>query len=587
MTIAGITYTITATHVSGGTRELEPVNNDLVWSGTREGDTVFIRASLESGLELTDSDYEYIDAIQAGADRCEPINVTIEARFEGADYSLPAGYISAITGEFVPRDCKVEIPVQLNDNYTCVYDNWETESNILEATVKIIAYVLVGELQVQSVSGAIPPGTVNTSPPWPGSAIPLAGDGWQPLRQRYVTGSNVSQTTYVREYFEGTQPPGQGWINIGGPAWVREPLFLQSFTVVQDENTASGYEYSAFRHVIGADIVVADEAGSDYEILTGLDAGSLYWKKIGYPNGVKLSSALTKLNPCTDKTFKSNLLRINPDSPLPTDDPYPAAEDGFDELVVWQKSQVKRPLAEDYETTAKWTFKKLYEALQTMFLIDLEATDTELILEHRTVYNTLQGLDLTGTAYADYTQDLTTFNFENAAIPRQEQFRQMDEQVSDDFTEDIDYDNTCATEGPEEIRLNDVTTDFATAAEDDDRVSDQGFFIGACYIWFGVYYLNFENGIINRHLGFPQLIENYLKWERPFIEGEIDSVATTFESAIKIKEQEELKIPMSPAEFATFDPAKLVKTQYGWGEIAAFSWSAATCTLTVTVKHDL
>jgi len=566
-------YRFTLTHPVAGSQVVTPLIDDLVVEGKQESRFVW-RKQIATPLLFVGADFEWLYDIETGADRCEKIELVIEQLCGGDWEDFYTGYLSLDDGDWNPVQCRVIIPVSLDDEYACIFQNWKEEKNIFLAVGNETASALTGYIQMVQCSDTVTGvdvtsillGEINV--PTVDSCLPDANE-WTVLEAEFtgVTESGglwdgTARTEWVRERVDSSplSPPGEGWVSIGGNSWVRE-LNVVFLALTSSNNTSDATQ-------------TWEVAGEDFEA----------------DNGRTLENVLDLLDPCDGAyTFQSDFFRINAGS-LPVTAPYAAAEGGFDSLLIFQKSDIVRPAANYNATKGIITLEKVLQWLAGVFNVEWRIEGTVIRIEHLSYFEGNNGLDLTDPQYLGQITKKNRYSYINTKKPKYERFSWMDT-VTDFFTgSPIIYLNACANkEDNNEVfrRVEEVSTDIAFMNGNEDEVSLQGFVFAAVYSDGGSgWFLNVEDTYINGHLSWTKLHDNYWRHGRPQLSGRMNGIDDTFETAFPSKQQEELEVQIPCADFAAFNPGQRVKTEIGWGEVAAWSYSAKKCSLTLQILHE-
>lgn len=133
-------YIFRLTH-NGDTRDITPDQDDVILSDSIEDGQVFYRRSIKNDIAIAGEDFDWLYAIEQGANRCLPIKIEILKRVPG---STP---ILEFTGSFFTEDCRFTVDrcqitaqVKAEDRYEALYSTWEVERNILDGTPKTQIY---------------------------------------------------------------------------------------------------------------------------------------------------------------------------------------------------------------------------------------------------------------------------------------------------------------------------------------------------------------------------------------------------------------------------------------------------------------
>lgn len=558
-------YRFTFTHPTAGARVVTPIIEDINVQGKQESRFVW-RKTLATGLLFTKDDFQWLYAIEGGAGRCDKTEVLIEVSCGGTWETLYSGFTTMDGGQWFPRACRVILKVSIDDEYTCIFEGWKEEKNILEVSPSYTVTGLGGYAEEVECGPDLYNDVVLTSIPENDTCLPDA-NAWTLLNNYFAGTLETSPgvwrgnltTAWVRERMDDspTQPGGDGWISIGGDSWVRTIGTVFTGETIDASSTLQEWELT---------------------------------QDFSFDNGRLLEDVLDFLNPCTGTyTIQSDFLRINAGA-LPATDPYDAATAGFDAVMVWQKSDIVRPTADYNATKGITTFEKVLDWLRKMFNMEWRIEGSVIRIEHLSYFEGANGLDLTVAPYDEQIENQTSYQYNTAKKPQYERFSWMDP-VTALFTGDpIVYDTGCTDKESNSevfIRLEEVTTDISYANLNADGMALQGFVFGAVYINpDDNYYLNQDNSQLNGHLSWTNLHDHYYRHGRPQLTGNMNGTNETFESAYPSKEQEILAIQIECSEFLGFNPGDLVQTQLGWGEVMSWEYRAKKCQLTLQISHQ-
>lgn len=563
-------YRFTLTHPVAGSQVVTPLIDDLVVEGKQETRFAW-RKKLSTPLLFTGADYDWLYAIETGADRCEEVSIEVEVYCGGDWETLYTGYLKMDDGQWNPVQCRVAIAVSIDDEYSCILEGWKEEKNILNVPTSYTVTGLVGYIEEVTCGPNAVAGVVLSNPPTDDSCLSDA-NAWRVLENQLSgledlgagTYEGLIETTWVRERVDSSpsMPSGNGWISIGGNSWVRE-LAVQF--VSEEVTTPDNITYF---------INQLWEVTGDIE----------------FDNARTLGDVLELLNPCAGTyTIQSDFFRIN-EGALPATDPYNAAAGGFDQIMVWQKSDIVRPNANYNATKGILTFEKAMNYLRNMFNVEWKVEGTVIRIEHISYFEDDNGLDLTAPAYEEWIDKKNTYSYINTQKPKYERFSWMDSVTSYFEGDPIVYDNACANKEENSemfFRVDEVSTDIAFMNGNEDEIALQGFAMAAVYDdGAGGFYFNTDDGNVNGHLSWTKLHDNYFRHSRPQIAGNMNGADETFDSAIPSKQQEELVVQIECADFLAFDPEQRVQTQIGWGEVSSWSYSAKKCSLTLQILHE-
>ena len=569
----------------GGETQVYPRVNTLVFNDTPDDTNKFYRKVLQTRMLFAGADYALLKA-EEDADTCSVWDFII--KYETVE--VFRGFIRFNTSSIAEIDvsnCRLNVKVQSSDDYTCFLREWETEFNILTGIDKVSANTLQGTIEVitcdDTPGGAIDPEDY----PTPITDCISPGEGWTLIDQLVNTGggNDTVFSTYIREVITvacsggvPVPPVGDGWILIAD-------------NCPTDADYARAVPVTAL--VVSIDLSAGELYRATASVLRGLTFDGSDYNSTPIDNGVLLNDILTFYVPC-ELTVVSDFFNINPDATAPANSYYTYATDYLQEIIVWQKSDVKRPGAANNATNGKWNYKSLLSQLRVLFDVRYQITSTTFRIEHASYYGAalVNGEDL-ATDHADRIAGKHSYQTDDGRVPKSERWQFM-EAVSEDFQgEPITY--TCFSDesANEATYVADrVNCDMGNIMNTPDSYADDGFVFGAAYEVSGSYYLIVTESeltanvlLLNGPLCIPNLLANLHTYERPLISGTLNGAPTTFDSAIRRKRQTALVIPFGAADYFAWNPADLVNTQMGWGEVDNASWNAATCQLTLNVNH--
>lgn len=579
MSLSGFTYYYRLPPSATLVELTEVKINDLAFNVSKDS----IRYEVELGSEIiaVGSSYTALKAL-LDSDPCDQVEFVIQYNAS----EVWSGQLNLKKGTWNPLLCTVRFtPDVKNDDY-CLKENWEEENNMFSYGSEVIAETFFGTLTEVTC------GPVNQS-------TPIQINGFFELN---VNGclADVSAYAGIRFYIEEitpgssydhyatwvteqavvacsggvpVSPPGDGWVLLnndcggsGNATWGRKP----QVTYMGEVSGTSGKYWDNTYSVVGSDASTYGNGRLFSDIIAGLTAGCSY-------------------------TVKSDFFGINADATAPSNSAYTASS-AVQDIIVYQKSDIKNPDASNPATIRNLTLKDLLEWLEQMFAVVWQIQDSgaTLRLEHISYFAGSNGDDLT-SLHPTYVANKNTFTYETGNLVPREKFEWMDETTDADFKGlDIIYPSGCAdaSREAEVIRVNGVFTDLGTVNSSPENVQDEGFFFMAVDEISGTYYMNRETGEIsgeikpNAHLAWANLQENYLSWNRQQSSGTMNNVSTSFNDYIKAKKQESIFYPLSVTDFFNKDFSEKLNTEIGWGEVASASYSSKSCLLTVELLHE-
>lgn len=275
-------------------------------------------------------------------------------------------------------------------------------------------------------------------------------------------------------------------------------------------------------------------------------------------------------------TVVSDFFGINGDNTAPSNSAYDRAADVLQDLIVHQKSDVKRHDATEVSKEPVWNMKlrDLLNDLKTMFKVAWRIDGTDFRLEHVSYFEAQAGPDYT----AAYYEKVLTGLDENIPLLRRFLFR--DEQCSDYF-KGYPIETYCG-EGETTERLSLFSTDlaFMTEADNAESIADDGWVLVATTP--GAFTNQYENIEDNRPLSFTELHQYFHLWEMDGA-GKINNADVTPQSVRRTRKAPAFGTTLCCDD--AFDPSELVTTAMGQGEIEDSERNWALNTITLTLKY--
>lgn len=579
MSLTNFTYYYRLPPSSSLTELTEIKSNDLSFNVVKDSVRYYIE--LASPIIAVGSSYTALKAL-LDSDPCDEIEFVIQ--YSGSE--VWSGQLNLKKANWNPLLCMVSFTPDVKTDDYCLKQNWEEEENIFQYGSEVQAETFFGTLTEVTC------GPVNQASP-----VEINGfyelnvsscladlDAYAGIRfyiDEITPGSSYDHfATWVTEQAVvacsggvPVSPPGDGWVLLiddcagsGNATWGRKP----QVTYEGELSGTSGKYWDNTYSVVGSDAST-------------------------YSNGRLFSDIIEGLVSVCSLTVKSDFFGINADATAPSNSAYTASS-AIQDIIVYQKSDIKLPNAANPATIGNLTLKDLLTWLNQMFAVEWQIQDSgaTLRIEHISYFTGTNGDDLT-SLHPVYVKNKNAFSYQVANLVPREKFEWMDETTDSDFKGlDIIYPAGCADAGREAsvIRVDGVFTDLGTVNSSPGNVQDTGLFFLATDEISGSYYINREAGEIsgeikpNAHLSWANLQENYLSWNRLFPSGNMNNQDITFNDYIRAKKQESLFFPISVTNFFTLDYSDKINTEIGWGEISSATYSAKSCLLTVELLHE-
>lgn len=333
-----------------------------------------------------------------------------------------------------------------------------------------------------------------------------------------------------------------------------------------------------------------DENGS-YQNTMNCDVAGYSGNTTVIDNGMHLKDVLNvfKNKFCPSLNIVSDFFQINPENPSNVNY-VTGLVTQVNNLILFQKSDVKRPNVSGNASKAEWTWEKLTQALNIMFNVYYVVDNGVLRFEHISWFTRTQGLNLTLPKYARFVKGMRKYSYDLDKIPKQEIW-QYKEQASSGDNGIIDYTTSCVGTNKDNVTnytidelMTDVGYALANSESDSSNVDDLGFVMIATRYAAGGYYI-ISSGRINSTLFWESLIPTYHYYNRPVNTGVWRGNTVTFFSTKPFKKGEKVSVPIECGE--VFNPNNTVLTALGSGVVDKAEFNLRTCMVDLSLKYDV
>ncbi len=523
-----------------------------------------------------DTIYQSLLAIENSGNRCAEMFITIDRNCGGTWTPWFTGVFNLNGATWDLYRCEVEIKIEKRDDEDCLQDNKSVEVNLFEeigterATVRPYAQAITIE-KLTYKYGPLPNTGFFTTDYWPVAGTPAAA-GWVSFYNysaiiHDVFFKDVRETRYARQVLNvpvGQPAPGAEWIYISTTAGVNKWAKPAALYECTEENIPqSGQIYQAYKK----ECKILGEGGGISQI----------------DNGFTLREVLEVFPRkfCPYLIIKSEFFQINPDTVTSTN--YVTGQPSkVSNILVFQKSDVKRPAVSGNATKAPATWEKITETLRSMFNVRWRISGNVLRIEHISYFTKTAGFNLTLPKYAAYNTGLKKYSYKTEQIPQREEFKFMEASPGDFAGIPIEYFGGCVSkEGKQNVKTHsagEVSTDVELILNNPDANSNVVANTGLVFIAAnaaGVILAEppiLQTGTrLNNSLAWAQLQRDYHRHYRPLRVGILNGVPMQFFSVEPTKKGVTLSIPLCCGD--VFNPDNLVTTELGEGAVESARYS--------------
>jgi len=515
-----------------------------VWDGAVEhsifSQQIFFRARISEILFLGED-----RATILSAPDCEEIQIWAEEKC-GEDWNeIWRGTFTTYDLKLDENKCTARVVPEVLDGYTCVFKTWENEVVVIDGPkVKVKPFAGKYEAGAECCLDCVP-----TNPVGPLCAVP---DGWcfqGNTSQEAACGDDPAPGDPYDEVWMScfhrvtgigtpTDPPpfGSGWELLSGSTWWRCPGDTDLVLPVFDE----GRWFN-----------------DCFEFLAGSQECPL--------------------------TVKSHFFGINADHDAPPDNiAYDYAVAYLQEMQLHQKSDIKRPFDTNPAQSFVWkmTLRRLLDDLRTMFYVSWVIDGSDLIVEHRSYFESAPTLDVSKRNIR------LEYGKQEGQAPNEEFFFWSDKDATvgpNHIAAPIRY-GACGS-GKEEYRVNYFTNDvlYLFTVQNSEEAADSGFSL------ISTEEIDGERVIIegNRPLGFPLLHENLHLWGRFFENGTMNGDPTVFESVKKTRSLEPFTVKICCDDEYTPQSGIITKIGDAQPERVTINYNAGANARNVKIEANL
>lgn len=492
-------------------------------------------------LTFVGDDFDFFNALETSDNNCDlqTVRVLLNCGFASEDHQLFKGTFSMSSGTWDLDKCNVKFKIDEEDPYSCIENN-DDDHNILTFTgPRTIGLNLeIGlESYICHILG------LNGYP----QCTSLPDDE---LWTKVVF--NGFYGCYVRQYM------------------VAPNDYMPSSSWIYYEDVADGKKY--IRRYIPSDNEILFEFPDSGPVLTTEPVNTI-------DNGRQLQNVMETLllRACFDIGSRldlvSDFFQWNPENVTTIN--YVTQElNKFMNLIIFQKSDVKRPDVSGNATKAETNFIELLEQVCGIFNCRYRVIGTTLRIEHLSWFQRDLGIDLaTPDNLERFLKGTRKYSYDDNKLPKYESFQFMESGSVDFVGKDIYYEGNCVNDDKENkptVNIDKVTTDVIYCMEnrqsDSNNVSDDGFVIMACDDNNNVYYEDSilgGNTSLNNVLSWAHLHDKLFRHGRVLKNGFLNDVATEFISTVPTIKQDKFSVSMDCQTLPYFDPIDQIKASLG------------------------
>ena len=576
--------------------------NDFEIEYNREtDDKYFYTKKLSGKVTFRNTAYQRIMILENSMYRCENQTLKIQKNCNDTQIDIFTGIINLNDAEFNLDKCFVSFKFGEERPDQCVEDNKSKKINLLaEINPKITVKTAtagggVFEYKHCNENVRVSPSTPYGGYAWCGSGNPEDGN-WQVYQHEEMFDGNIgtspepnapsqglwtANTSYVREIVEllCSEIPPVGWVLLeDNCATTGKKKYAKNVTLYDCKYTSNYQDQNNYSSSYECKILGATSESATID------------------NGMELNKIIQLfINQfCAGVQVVSDFFQINPDNATTTN--YVTNKrSNVDTLVLFQKSDVKRPNASGNASKAEWTLEKLLETLKIMFNTKWKIENGVFRLEHASYFSKNSGLNITLPRYKKWFAGKRIYSYINETIPKKEIFLFKEQSLGGDYEMEIEYLECTSNKKNNEQKyvVDELMTDVVLALNNPDSeskvVEDNGFVLVATRKIGADYFIITEPSTnetrLNNVLAWKQLVRDFHQHERKVIRGKVNGNPTTFLSSIPTKKGEKFVIPFNVCS-ETFNPNDTIETALGTGIVDSAKYKLRDNSLELSLLYQ-
>ena len=596
-----------------GTLDVAPLGEgDFSIQYEREDEGKYFYAKQFQGkITFTGVIFQRLRRIERSIYICKEQNLKVYRICPESEILIFDGYFKLTEGEWDEDKCKVDLKFEKNTPDKCLKDNRSTKINLLaevnpKITVKT-ATVGGGVFEYKHCHKKV---HVNNSTPyggyvWCGTGNPDDGNWVAYQHSENMSGTIGTSPDPIQNTLDGLWTGDTDWVREIVEVDCNEPVPNEWILVEDNCGTTGKKKYAKqatlYNCVYNNNYIDQNNYSDEWtcQILGGSSGGSGGSATATIDNGMHLNSVIKVFvnQFCPNLQVVSDFFQINPQNQSEIN--YVTGQrTQTNNLILFQKSDVKRPNVSGNAWKAEWTFEKLMETLTILFNTAYSIENGVFRLEHISWFSRNSGLDLTQPKYEKWLRGSNKYTYDVGSIPQKEIFEFKESyKVAGFWNSEINYSSTCAIgsnkDNTKNYTVDDLTTDVELClnnpSSDSSVVEDKGFVLIATRFYNNEYYIITESSTqgtrLNNTLSFPRLLRRYGLHNRPVNKGTIDGEMTTFLSTKPIKKGDKISVPLCCG--SVFNPLDTVKTGLGNGIVDSAVFDLQSETLELELLYDV
>lgn len=565
----------------------------------------FYSESFQGKITFTGEIFKRLKRIERSIYICTTQRLKVFRKCNAGEILLFDGFFKLTEGDWDEDKCSVTLKFEKNTPDKCLKDNKSKKINLLaEVSQKITIKTATaggGVFEYKHCNDTV---HVNPSTPfggyvWCGSGNPEDGN-WLVYQHNETFDGNIGTSLEPSSQTEG--------IWMANTSYVREIVDLpcseiapDSWILIEDNcGTMGKKKYAKNVSLYNCKTTNNYQEQNNYSISYDCKILGATEESAVIDNGMELNKVIQVFvnQFCAGVQVVSDFFQINPQNSSSLNY-VTGLENQVNNLILFQKSDVKRPNVTGNAWKAEWTFEKLMETLNFLFNVSYSLENGVFRLEHISWFSRNAGLNLTLPTFEKWVKGKRKYSYGVGDIPIRENWKFKEAiNYAGGWNAQIDYAGACAIGSNKDAENNyvidELTTDVQLCLDnpssDSNVVEDLGFVLIATKKYNGEYFIITEADAtygtrLNNSLSFNKLVRRYHFHNRPLNKGVLNGDNVTFITTKPIKKGEKLTVPLCCD--TTFDPNNTVTTELGVGIVYGAQFNLMAETLELDLLYNV
>ena len=568
-----------------GSTQVYPIFDKLTFQHKYDQKIKAWRYHLDTELLFKNTDehstFDALYALEKQRNLCITVPISIDKYCNGGWNTHWEGFLNFRDAkEWNITSCQVELKPRIDDNFTCLVNEWKRPKNLFNIQDRHHISYLEGEIETRIVVDIDI--VINNGIPDPNTLIinPPSGVAWRKNLVEWTTVYRLTQQApfteiiemrsiayFVREKWTGVGVPATtGWILEGADYYRPVPIATNATEEVISDVTEN-----------------VEAAGvTAYRLRTLRKAFRYEIFNFEADNGITLNDAWVYLFGECGLTVRSDFFSLNAVGDAPDNQEYQKAQSELSDILLFQASDIILADAVNNATKFEVTLEDMWHDWSTKFNLFMfyDTVNSCMRIEHNSFGLARKMLNLTdNTDRFEIIRLNRKYTYIKEDFIHLETFNDKIDTGGRDFNEAyIEYSIECSNDDPDtneqSYDMKSMITDIVSIYNNVDYQEDNGTLLSMVAIAVNsdgriLAGLGEITGqlIINYPLSWSDVITKYWLRDRPLKMGVMNGKTKMFLSTKPVRKQEGIAVKLNCVDIDAFRGYDRVMTQFGWGYI--------------------